>query len=51
MTIHFDQNEQFILKIYSYKKFFKQGSVYFVLRLQDRLRISVPSLFNYMQYV
>jgi hypothetical protein len=26
MTMHFYHNEQFILKIYSYKKFFKQGS-------------------------
>ena len=33
--MHFYQNEQFIFKIYRYKKFFKQGSVYFVLRSQD----------------
>jgi hypothetical protein len=26
MTMHFYHNEQFILKIYSYKPFFKQGS-------------------------
>jgi hypothetical protein len=26
MTMHFYHNEQFILKIYSYKTFFKQGS-------------------------
>jgi hypothetical protein len=26
MTMHFYYNEQFILKIYNYKTFFKQGS-------------------------
>ena len=26
MTVHFYHNEQFILKIYNYKTFFKQGS-------------------------
>jgi hypothetical protein len=26
MTMHFYHNKQFILKIYSYKTFFKQGS-------------------------
>jgi hypothetical protein len=26
MTMHFYHNERFILKIYSYKTFFKQGS-------------------------
>ena len=26
MTMHFYHNEQFILKIYCYKMFFKQGS-------------------------
>jgi hypothetical protein len=35
--MHFYHNEQFILKIYSYKTFFKQGSdeTLFVLHLQD----------------
>jgi hypothetical protein len=36
--MHFYQNEQFILKIYRCKKFFKQESVYFVLRSQDSLQ-------------
>ena len=39
MTVHFYHNEQFILKIYNYKTFFKQGDramkLYFVLHLQD----------------
>jgi hypothetical protein len=26
MTVHFYHNKEFILKIYSYKTFFKQGS-------------------------
>jgi hypothetical protein len=51
MTMHFYHNEQFILKIYNYKTFFKQGSdeTLFCIAFANckiRLRISVTSLFT-----
>ena len=52
MTMNFYHNEQFILKIYSYKTFLNKGAMklYFELHLQDSSQDFSYELI-YMQYV
>jgi hypothetical protein len=52
MTMHFDHNEEFIFKIYSYRKFFNKGAMklYFVFRSQDASHDFSYELI-YIQYV
>jgi hypothetical protein len=54
MTVHFYHNEQFILKIYNYKMFFKQGERWnFILCCICKIRlirISVTSFFTCLMF-
>jgi hypothetical protein len=51
MTMHFYHNEEFILKIYSYKKFFKQGSDETLFRIAFAIFVSEFQLRAYLHAV